>query len=256
MKRTTTLGGLIAAIGLAAVSLLPVAPAAAAGTENGAYGMLVAGNPDAPTFFRAVTKAAVPLVVGTGGTASDASETAFVDSGGRLATASLLTATVTPTSAAATAESVGLLRLTFGPSTPLVFVGAVETTCLFDAATGTVSGAVAIEGGVVSGGTALPAAPGANTAVATGGTETLVLNRQRTAPDGSLIVDGIVYTDESGNVVVLASATCQPADLLAVDAVAPVVALGAAGLAALGGAAWYGRLRRRPSSVAHPALAD
>ncbi|HEX2575652.1 MAG TPA: hypothetical protein VHK88_04835 [Aquihabitans sp.] len=259
MKRTTKLGTLAAAAGLAATTLLPMAPAGAAGTENAAFGFR--GVNGAST-SQPITNRTWAAVSGTDGTASAAQVNFFTAGTGtfRARATGGVTSAITPTSGSANAAGVQLYQGVSASAPPELTADAVATTCSFDQATGTVSGSTSITNGqrLITPSVpllALPSSPAPNTS-GTGVGTSYVLNRQTTNPDGSLTVDGLVYTDGLGATFTVGSVTCQPAELLAVDAVDPLVGLGVAGaLGTVGGAAWYARSRRRPvlAAAARPA---
>jgi hypothetical protein len=159
----------------------------------------------------------------------------------------------TATAGGATASVANVSAVLSGVST--LAATAVSSQCTVDPTSGAVSGSSSIVGGSVAvlGGSpvTLATAPAPNSTVSLldPAIAAVVLNRQTTAPDGTLTVDAIYVTLLSGQSIAIATSTCGPT-LLPIPMVAPTVAVGGGLLALVGlpvlGALWY---RRRPTAT-------
>jgi hypothetical protein len=130
-----------------------------------------------------------------------------------LLTAGVADSSAGPTSATATVSNLGLTL------SSLVSLGASSLTssCIYNAATDTVSATSDVEnGGVVLFGApiALNPHPAPNTTLNLPGIATVTLNRQTTAPDGALTTDALAITLLGGvENVAIATTTCNRATL-------------------------------------------
>ncbi len=131
---------------------------------------------------------------------------------------------------------------------------AVSSQCTVNSTSGAVSGSTSIVNGTVTVLTGTPitlaTSPAPNSTVSVAGLATITLNRQTTAPDGTLTVDAIyVQLLNSTQTITVASSVCGPR-VLPIPVVAPAVAVGGAAVAVVGlpalGMFLY---RRRPTST-------
>jgi hypothetical protein len=135
---------------------------------------------------------------------------------------------------------------------------AVTSSCSFDTNTGTVTGTSGITNGRVAlvglPNIALAANAAPNTTVSVPGIATITLNRQTTAPDGTLTVDAI-YVDLLGDTqtITIGTSTCNAASLAPVPVLpgmALPIGLGALGVLGLGGLGFVVSRRRRATVAA------
>jgi hypothetical protein len=94
----------------------------------------------------------------------------------------------------------------------------VTSSCTFDTNTGTVTGTSSISNGLITigGGRTLsvPANPTPNRTITLGGIATITLNRQVTAPDGTLTVDAIYISLFNGTqTLTIGTSVCNAANL-------------------------------------------
>jgi|GEM_PF-5990009 len=228
-------------------ALLASGAASAAGDANGAFGVSAAPGPSTSA-TRITTVAPIPAVTGTSGSRNRSSIYIGDTVADRHGTVGSATVSISPTSASSTASTVRLYAAVTSDTAELA-ADSIAASCSFDPATGAVAGSTTVTNGsrtnLIGISTALPANPGVNTP-GSGAATSYLLNRQTTNADGSLTVDGLVYTDSYGNVIRIASVTCQPAELLAVPVASPLVGgLAAAGVAGVVGTVALARSRRR-----------
>ncbi len=133
----------------------------------------------------------------------------------------------------------------------------VSSSCSFDTNTGTVSGTASLTGAQVAtplGPIPLAANPAPNTAVSVPGIASITLNKQTTAADGTLTVDGIdVSLIGSTQTIDLGVSVCNAADLSPVPILpskAVPAALGGFGLLFGGGLCYQITRRRRKEAGA------
>jgi hypothetical protein len=177
---------------------------------------------------------------------------ANVDIGG------LLTAHIAHDTADATDASSTLARVSTTLS-PLAFlaVDAVTSSCTLNTNTDTLSGTAGLINGFVTtplGPIRLDAHPAPNTIIDVPGIARITLNRQRTAPDGTLIVNAIYISLLTGTqTLTVGTSVCNSADLAPVGILpgaAMPIGLGTLGLLALGGTGYYFTRRRRTATIA------
>lgn len=129
-----------------------------------------------------------------------------------LATTGLLETTATTTGATSTVNNVNVTLSGISTLTATT----VSSRCTIDPVTGLVSGDSSIVGGQITTGLLAPitlessAAPNTTVTVADPAVASVVLNRQTTAPDGTLTVDAIYITLLNGQTVTIASSSCTP----------------------------------------------
>jgi len=167
--------------------------------------------------------------------------------------AGLLTADVAHDRADATHASSSLvhIRATLSLISALT-INAVNSSCAFDTNTDTVSGTASLVAGSAGHILLLPN-PAPNTVIDVPGAR-ITLNRQRTAPGGTLTVNA-VYISLLGSTqtLTLGTSVCNSADLAPVGilpGVAMPIGLGTLGLLALGGTGYYFTRRRRVATIA------
>jgi hypothetical protein len=170
----------------------------------------------------------------------------------------LTTGIITDTADATTASST--IANVAATLTPLATVqaAAVTSSCSFDTNTGTVTGTSGITNGRVAlvglPNIALDANAAPNTTVSVPGIATITLNRQTTAPDGTLTVDAI-YVDLIGDTqtITIGTSTCNAASVAPVPVLpgmALPIGLGALGVLGLGGVGFVVARRRRVVTAA------
>jgi len=136
--------------------------------------------------------------------------------------------------------------------------GIITSSCSLNTDTGTVTGTATIANGAVTVGgiqtLTLAANPAANTGVTVPGVAQITLNRQVTAPDGTLEVDAIyVSLLGSAQTLTIGASICNTASVAPVSilpGMAMPIGLGTLGLLALGGTAYYFGRRRRVTVAA------
>ena len=180
------------------------------------------------------------------------------DSIANLLTAGVITDTATATGASTSVANVGvtLAAATLVLSAVSLTADLVTSLCTFDANTGKVSGTASITNGTVSGGGLslinLAASPAPNTTVTVPLIATLTLNRQTTAPDGTLTVDAIyVSLLNSTQTLTIGTSVCNTANLagvLALPGMATPIGATLAGLVSFGGIGYFLNRRRRVAS--------
>lgn len=170
-----------------------------------------------------------------------------------LLTTGIVTDTATATSASSTVANVAATLSALAT----LRADAVSSSCHFDTNTGTVSGTSSITNGrvVILGGTTilLAAAAPPNTTVAVPGVATITLNRQTTAPDGTLTVSAIYVKLLNGQTLTIATSVCNKANLAPISILpgpALPIGLGALTLLLLGGAGYQVSRRRRQATAA------
>jgi hypothetical protein len=239
MKRTIS-GALKAAASLAVAGGMIVAaalPAAAASPNDStilvAGGLITLGPLDQATF-----PGTAPII--------DPGLT-LAETGGLLSTG-LLTDAANGTTASSDVANVALNLLA-----STLTAGAVDSSCAFNTATGTVSGTTTITNGAVN----LPlvtipldTTPAVNDVVAGVGTlGSIVLNAQSTDPDGTLHVTALQITLLGGQTISLGQSKCNAADLAAVPMLPGKTLPVAGGLGALVIAGMGYQLRRRRTAA-------
>ena len=180
------------------------------------------------------------------------------DSIANLLTAGVITDTATATGASTSVANVGvtLAAATLVLSAVSLTADLVTSSCTFDANTGKVSGTASITNGTVSGGGLslinLAASPAPNTTVTVPLIATLTLNRQTTAPDGTLTVDAIyVSLLNSTQTLTIGTSVCNTANLASAPALpgmATPIGATLAGLVSFGGIGYFLNRRRRVAS--------
>lgn len=124
----------------------------------------------------------------------------------------VLQTTATPTGASATVNDT---RATLSGITTLS-ASAVSSSCTLDPATGGVSGTTNIVNGLITTDLLAPItltsnpAPNSTVTVVDPAVASVVLNRQTTAPDGTLTVDAIFITLLNTQTITIASSSCTP----------------------------------------------
>lgn len=224
----------VASISLAGGVLAAAAGPALAAAPNEAYGVAATGLISISPVGMATSDGPSPVTV------------AHVNIAG------LLSARIIHDKADATSASstIADIRAILAPLVKL-HVKIVTSSCMFDTNTDTVSGEASIIGGRI--GTLLPinllTHPAPNTTISVPGIATITLNRQVTAPDGTLTVDAIYVDLLSGTqTLTLGTSVCNDASLDPVSilpGIAMPIGLGTLGLLALGGVGYYFSRRRR-----------
>ncbi len=245
VKATTTArrGRLVvAALGFVAAASVALAPAASAAPGQTSSSGLTCGG--------VVTCGPFAASASPGGPASNTVAAANV--AGLIGTG-VINTTATAGGASASVANVNATLLTNVVGNTTLTASAVSSSCTVNPNTGAVTGTSSITNGAVN----LPllppitlaAAAAPNTTVSVPGVATITLNRQTTAPDGTLTVDAIYVALLGGRLgqnITIASSTCGAA-VLAVPMVAPAVAVGGGLAAALAvpvlGVAFYRRRR-------------
>ena len=163
---------------------------------------------------------------------------------------------VTDTADATDASSkIANVRLNLAPLMS-VRVRAVTSSCTFNPNTGTVSGDSSLVGGHVSAAvpTVMPVHPARNRIITIPGVATITLNRQTTAPDGTLTVDAIyVRLLGTSQTLTVATSVCNAASLAPVPVLpgrALPIGLGGLGVLMLGGLGYQFSRRRRQAAAA------
>lgn len=129
-----------------------------------------------------------------------------------LVTTGVLETTATPTGASATVNNTAV---TLSPTTNLTAL-VVSSRCTHDPVTGGVNGSTTIINGVINPGfggpITLASNPAPNTVVTVvdPAVASVVINRQTTAPDGTLTVDAIFITLLNSQTITIASSSCTP----------------------------------------------
>jgi hypothetical protein len=225
---------------VAGVIMATAGPAAAAGpnTSDGAAATgLIALAPVAPASFPGTSPATVASVNIAG----------LLTTGVVTDTADATDASSTIANVAATLSAVATVR-----------AAAVTSSCTFDTNTGTVTGTSGITRGRVTlvglANIALDANAAPNTTVSVPGIATITLNRQTTAPDGTLTVDAI-YVDLLGDTqtITIGTSTCNAASVAPVPVLPGMslpIGLGALGVLGLGGVGFVVARRRRTATAA------
>ncbi len=225
---------------VAGAILATAGPAAAAGpnmSDGAAATGLIGLAPVAPASFPGTSPATV----------------ASVDVAGLLHTG-VITDTADATDASSTIADV---RATLS-TVATVRANAVTSSCTFDTNTGAVTGTSSITNGRVAlvglANIALDANAAPNTTVSVPGIATITLNRQTTAPDGTLTVDAI-YVDLLGDTqtITIGTSTCNAASVAPVPVLpgmALPIGLGALGVLGLGGLGFAVARRRRTATAA------
>jgi hypothetical protein len=225
---------------VAGVIMATAGPAAAAGpnTSDGAAATgLITLAPVAPASFPGTSPATVASVNIAG-----------------LLTAGVVTDTADATDASSTIANVNATL----SAVAAVRATAVTSSCTFDTNTGTVTGTSGITNGRVAlvglANIALDANAAPNTTVSVPGIATITLNRQTTAPDGTLTVDAI-YVDLLGDTqtITIGTSTCNAASVAPVPVLPGMslpIGLGALGVLGLGGVGFVVARRRRTATAA------
>jgi hypothetical protein len=225
---------------VAGAILATAGPAAAAGpnaSDGAAATGLITLAPVAPASFPGTSPATVASVNVAG----------LLTTGVITDTADATDASSTIANVAATLSAVATVR-----------AAAVTSSCTFDTNTGTVTGTSGITNGRVAlvglANIALDANAAPNTTVNVPGIATITLNRQTTAPDGTLTVDAI-YVDLLGDTqaITIGTSTCNAASVAPVPVLpgmALPIGLGALGLLGLGGVGFVVARRRRTAPAA------
>jgi hypothetical protein len=166
--------------------------------------------------------------------------------------AGLLTARIAHDTAAATGATSTLVgvRATLSLVSALT-IEAVNTSCTLNTNTGTVSGTASLVAGSAGHILLLPN-PAPNTVIDVPGAR-ITLNRQRTAPGGTLTVNAVYISLLRGaQTLTIGTSVCNAADLAPVGilpGVAMPIGLGTLGLLALGGTGYYFTRRRRTAAI-------
>lgn len=225
---------------VAGAILATAGPAAAAGpnaSDGAAATGLITLAPVAPASFPGTSPATVASVNVAG-----------------LLTTGIITDTADATDASSTIATVDATLSTLAA----VRASAVTSSCTFDTNTGTVTGTSSITNGRVAlvgaANIALAANAAPNTTVSVPGIATITLNRQTTAPDGTLTVDAI-YVDLLGDTqtITIGTSTCNAASVAPVPVLpgmALPIGLGALGVLGLGGVGFAVARRRRTATAA------
>jgi len=230
-----------ASMSLAAGILAAAAGPAAAATPNEAYGAAATGLISVSPLAEATYPGTSPVTL------------AHLSIPGLLATDAVKdTADATSASSTIANPAVTLSALAD------VRADAVTSSCQFDPNTGMVTGTSGITNGRVtllgSRPITLNAAAGPNTSVSVPGIATITLNRQVTAPDGTLTVDAIyVSLLGSTQTLTLGTSVCNAASLAPVPVLpglALPIGLGALGLLMVGGMGYYLNKRRQFGATA------
>jgi len=228
-----------AAMGVVAAVSLAFAPAAsAAAGQNSSSGLRCTGIVRCGPF----AASAFP-----GGPATD---TALSARAGNLLTTGAIRTTANISGASATVAS---LRVQLAPLTT-VTAGVVSSSCTVNGTTGAITGTSSIANGNVNlpvlAAITLDAAAAPNTIVAVPGVANITLNRQTTAPDGTLTVDAIfVSLLGSTQTITVATSVCGPR-AMGIPVIAPAFAVGTVGAAAVGlPVLGFFLYRRRPTSA-------
>jgi hypothetical protein len=225
---------------VAGVIMATAGPAAAAGpnaSDGAAATGLITLAPVAPASFPGTSPATVASVNVAG-----------------LLTAGVVTDTADATDASSTIANVAATL----SAVATVRAAAVTSSCTFDTNTGTVTGTSGITNGRVAlvglANIALDANAAPNTTVSVPGIATITLNRQTTAPDGTLTVDAI-YVDLLGDTqtITIGTSTCNAASVAPVPVLPGMslpIGLGALGVLGLGGVGFVVARRRRTATAA------
>ena len=225
---------------VAGAILATAGPAAAAGpdmSDGAAATGLITLAPVAPASFPGTSPATVASVNVAG-----------------LLTAGVVTDTADATDASSTIANVDATL----SAVAAVRAAAVTSSCTFDTNTGTVTGTSGITNGRVAlvglPNITLAANAAPNTTVSVPGIATITLNRQTTAPDGTLTVDAI-YVDLLGDTqtITIGTSTCNAASVAPVPVLpgmALPIGLGALGVLGLGGLGFVVARRRREATAA------
>lgn len=190
-----------AAVGIASIGLFGAAvPAGADPGSTSAFGLKTGGLVTAGPFAESSC--------GPGQCTPDQLASATVDG---LITTGVLETNATQTGAS---SSVADVDADLSPITTLTAT-AVSSSCTAEPTTGGVSGDSSIvDGAITTSGSAteLQASPAPNTEVTVidPAVASVVLNRQTTAPDGTLTVDAIYVRLLSGQTITIASSSCTP----------------------------------------------
>ncbi len=212
-----------AALGVVAAVSLAFAPAAsAAAGQNSSSGLRCAGLVKCGPF----AASAFP-----GGPATDTAASANVTG---LVTTGVLNTTANK--GGATASVADVSAVLSGIST--LTATAVSSQCTVNSKTGAISGSSSIANGSITAlGTPITLAvtPGANTTVTflDPAIASIILNRQVTAPDGTLTVDAIFITLLNSQTITVATSVCGPR-AMGIPVIAPAFAVGTVGAAAVG----------------------
>lgn len=231
----------LVALGFAAASSIALAPvASAAPGQNSSTGLRCGGLVDCGPFAQSNFP---------GGPATNTLASANV--AGLVRTGVINT---TANAGGATASVADVNAVLSGLST--LTATAVSSECNIDSISGAVTGSSSIVGGSIAvlGGSpvTLSTAPAPNSTVTVldPAVASIVLNRQRTAADGTLTVDAIFITLANLQTITIATSTCGTR-VLPIPVVAPAVAIGGGIAIALAvpvlGAVWY---RRRQVTAA------
>lgn len=238
IKRGARLAAVVGLSAAVVVGLAGPASATHATGNNYAYGVDATGLIDAGPFAEALfpdgpfTDTLVDLDIPT------------------LLSSGTLVTNASETTADATVED---LAVNLSPLATLN-AGVVSSECSYDEDTAELTGSASLaEAEVTLAGIipdiSLDASPAPNSGVTVPGVAEITLNRQTTAPDGSLTVDAIYINLLSGTqTVTIASSTCRP-EVLVIPVIAPPFAIGAVVLGLLGMGVFLYR-RRQSSAVA------
>lgn len=202
MKRGMTgIARITGSLAVAGGMIIMAAMPAAAAAPNRAYGAAATGPITVSPIAEATYPGTSPVTVANASIAG-------------LLTTGVITDTAGPTSASSTVATIAATLSALAS----LDATAVSSSCTFNTTTGTVSGTASITNGVVHvlglPAITLAASPGKNTSVSVPGIATITLNRQRTAPDGTLTVTAI-YVSLLGSTQTLSIgvSVCNAADL-------------------------------------------
>lgn len=228
-----------ASLSLAGGILAAAALPAAAASPNDAYGLSATGPVAVSPIAEATYPGTSPVTMAN------------------VNKANLLTIGIVRDEANATSAS-STLTSTSVTLSALVHMAArvIRSTCSLDPNTGQVTGTTTIIGGLLSARVSTPLAgnPGVNIPVSIPGVADIVLNRQSTAPDGTLTVDAVYITLlGSSQTITLAESTCNAASVAPVPilpAKTLAFSVGGLGLLLIGGLGYQLSRRRRATTAA------